>query len=534
MTARLLRTVVTIGFVLSTSSAFAQHTYYISKSLGSDSNTSTQAQSKSTPWAHATGMHGAASNAASYSIQAGDKFIFYGGDTWTNGDLGLNAFTNGTSTNCILPYGTGATSSCTYYGVDQTWYNSSVCGSSFCRPIWDCGGSACASWGSGQAAFAYMGCKYCVIDNIEMRGFYLSNGTAEFVYTDQEYVEVRNIYAHGWSHAAGATSQLASFFSCSTDAANCVGVLMDNNIIDGSDSSTQEMMWGSYGGGIERIFNNYYSYGPGFVSSWNFFYGNTVEYCTDSFDGNHGNCVFNGGPLSGNNVYQFNNVIRHTTSTCPGCVKLWFFGQSGANSSYVGYGFNNIEYDQDPANIVDYTPSSGTGSSWGTQYLFNNTIECGNDSTQSNCTYGATGGHPFTLSVQTNHWITSQTPCGPATCPNETNDLTQTVSQANSAGYNSTQTFAFAPTSATSPTVGAGVNNTSICTTLASLDAVAGAACQQDTTFGVMYNTSTRTLSQRATNARPTTGAWDQGAYEFTNLQSQAPQPPTLLQVTVQ
>jgi hypothetical protein len=71
--------------------AFAQHTYYISKSLGSDSASTTAAQSKSTPWAHFPCMHGATSVAAGYcaSIVAGDHFIHYGGDTWVAADLGI-------------------------------------------------------------------------------------------------------------------------------------------------------------------------------------------------------------------------------------------------------------------------------------------------------------------------------------------------------------------------------------------------------------------------------------------------------------
>src|SRR5579885_2327833 len=59
------------GFFLIPASAFAQHTYYISKATGSDSNTATQAQSKSTPWAHLPGMPSCTSNCASYRPQGG-------------------------------------------------------------------------------------------------------------------------------------------------------------------------------------------------------------------------------------------------------------------------------------------------------------------------------------------------------------------------------------------------------------------------------------------------------------------------------
>lgn len=133
MKALLLRTVIIAGFVLSASSVFAQHTYYISKSLGSDSNSATQAQSNSAPWAHLPGMPSCASSCASYSPVAGDQFILYGGDTWGKTDLGVLWTWGGTSGKPI------------YIGVDQTWFNSSVCGLSWCRPIWNCQTSPCTN-----------------------------------------------------------------------------------------------------------------------------------------------------------------------------------------------------------------------------------------------------------------------------------------------------------------------------------------------------------------------------------------------------
>src|SRR3984957_20427463 len=115
------------GFFLMSASAFAQHTYYISKSTGSDSNTSTLAQTKSTPWAHFPGMTGCTSACAAYTPVPGDHFILKGGDTWSAPDLGIYFQWSGTSSSRI------------YIGVDQTWY----AGSSWVRPGWTCGGTAC-------------------------------------------------------------------------------------------------------------------------------------------------------------------------------------------------------------------------------------------------------------------------------------------------------------------------------------------------------------------------------------------------------
>ena len=63
----------------STVSGPSDRCFYIAAS-GSDSSNGT---TESTPWAHAPGMIGCASTCASYSGQAGDHFVFKGGDSWS-------------------------------------------------------------------------------------------------------------------------------------------------------------------------------------------------------------------------------------------------------------------------------------------------------------------------------------------------------------------------------------------------------------------------------------------------------------------
>ena len=141
-------------FLLLSLPAFAQHTYYVSKSSGSDANTPTKATNKSTPWQHLPGMAGCRTGCAAisgwtgplgpgngYVPVPGDQFILYGGDTWTSTDLPLNWNGSGTG-QCV----TTPNSSCIYIGVDQTWYNASVCGSSWCRPTFDGGRSGIISY----------------------------------------------------------------------------------------------------------------------------------------------------------------------------------------------------------------------------------------------------------------------------------------------------------------------------------------------------------------------------------------------------
>ena len=497
------------SFTLSASSG---NIYYISKSAGLDTRTSTQAQNSATPWAHLPGMHGATSNAAAYTPVAGDSFILKGGDTWVASDLGATLFQNGSATNCVMPYGSGATSSCIYIGVDQTYYT----GASWTRPIWTCGGTACGS-GAGDN-FLYMGCRYCVVDNIEMTGLYDNAGSGgKYIFTDQEYVDAEHIYAHGWSHGVSTTSIPAAVFACDPSADGCLAVMFHDNVIDGSDTS-KDMMRAMLGGGVARFYNNEVSY---IVSAMDtvaagFVYGNTVENLVVSADGSHCNGLSTNS-LNGN-YYIFNNVIRHDGNHA--CVRSWMGQTDGANPSAVGYFFNNVMYDQtDNNNAIDITPSGGTGSNFGTYYIFNNSFECGNSGGWGGCTYGATGGHPYTGYFRTNVAIVGglSSICDAASCPNESNEkLYASVTAAVSGGYNNTSnTYALSPTGSAAG-IGTGTNNSSICTTLTSIDALTGAACQSDTQYGVAYSTSTHTISAgRITNARPPSGAWDVGAYQF-------------------
>lgn len=92
----------------------AAATYYVDSVTGSDANTSAQAMSRSTPWAHAPGMSGATGNAASYSTQPGDVFILKGGSKWTFADTSSDLLTVPASSltyrggqQLQVPWGTG-------------------------------------------------------------------------------------------------------------------------------------------------------------------------------------------------------------------------------------------------------------------------------------------------------------------------------------------------------------------------------------------------------------------------------------------
>jgi hypothetical protein len=115
------------------------------------------------------------------------------------------------------------------------------------------------------------------------------------------------------------------------------------------------------------------------------------------------------------------------------------------------------------------------------------------------------------------------------------NSVAQTKSAANAQGYSMGETDTFSPTLVTNSTVGAGLNETALCTAISTINATAGTACLSDTTYGVSYNSTNHTVSwpARTPIARPTVGPWDVGAYQFNASTSGQPNPPTGLAATV-
>ncbi len=80
------------------------------------------------------------------------------------------------------------------------------------------------------------------------------------------------------------------------------------------------------------------------------------------------------------------------------------------------------------------------------------------------------------------------------------------------------QSYAYAPTSSSGATVGAGTNLESLCDQIATSGlADAAAACRSDTTYGVGYDQVNHNVivPGRTPIPRPLTGPWDVGAYQW-------------------
>lgn len=474
--------------------AVAQHTYYISKTSGSDSNTSTQAQSKSAPWAHLPGMRTCTSSCASYSPVAGDRFILKGGDTWVSADLNVNWSWSGSSGSPI------------YIGVDKTWFT----GASWVRPIFDCQASMCASNNGNQ--ILQFG-SYVTIDNIELKGLKQNGSSISPIVLFADHTIVENCYFHGWSRAAGQSNNGNSFaivFNTSSGENLGVGNVAHDNVIDGSDT-TEDMMNGIEA--VETVYNNVIRYVvSGLLVDFTYVYNNLVEYESTSFAGDHCNGIFIFASFNGaTNIYAYNNIVRN--SNCPGGEVFWIATVS-PNVSYI---YNNVVYGAGRGIDVGAHPADGSGAVF---YAYNNTVEAGGIACVGN---GETPPR-MTINYENDHCING-TACDSngATCNNLGGNLNQTLAQADANisphfdQYTASETYAYSPVASTNSTVGAGNNLTSSCTgNLAAL-------CS-DTTYPE-YDSVNHVVTFRTTNAR--SGTWDIGAYEF--QVGNPPAPPTNL-----
>jgi hypothetical protein len=485
-------------------SSFAQHTYYISKSTGSDANTSAQAQSKSTAWAHLPGMPSCTSNCQSYKPVAGDRFILKGGDTWTASDLGIDWEWSGTSGSRI------------YIGVDQTWY----AGSSWVRPIFNCGSTSCVRQTYGNVI--WLAGNYTTIDNIEFTGYQQSGaGNLSAFYGNSN--EIENFYFHGWSRTAGSSAYNTFVNTNNTSSGGGIGSLFHDNVIDGSDSPNQDFMGGVLHG--DQVYNNVIRYVYNNNGGFNSVHGNLIEHNFISTSGDHCNMFFFQGIATGSVGYFYNNIVQHT-----GCGSTLYMLSNSSCTTCTGYVYNNVFWD---TNVSPEAITAGGHVPTGTYYFYNNTIAPFGTNCMGNGDSGGGGSSKSTTHYANNHCISTGAMCDGTgtTCVNDGTNLQQTAAVANANTsphfdqYTSSETYAYSPVASTNSTVGTGTNYTSMCSgTLAAL-------CS-DTTYPT-YDVLNHKVVMRTAVARPSSGSWNIGAYYYGGGGSPLVQPPTSLTLTV-
>lgn len=491
-------------------------TYYVSIGSGSDANTSTQAQSKSTPWAHAPGMHCATGTAASFSPAAGDSIIVKGGETYGNSCFMWQLPTNGTSGSPI------------YVGVDKTWY----AGGSWARPILNPGAAVIANNGNVMVDMV----NYTTFDNFEITGFYWTTASCSGVINctmlnmNQDTGQiVENLYIHGWTHAGTNTSTSNGVANGILTGSGSGTSVAHDIVIVGTDVSGDHSLTGFYGG-PPIVYNVYCKQVSScfITGSQSLVHDNHIEdigpaYCNVPTAGfcTHENGFEDNGDQG---LLFYNNVITNIGAG----LALWI----APNPGYTATMWNNVIYAVHDNQIMDMAPpvynatycrTGATGNDYCTtagNYIFkNNTVECGDDTTQyDQCQSGigaiGSGSIATSFLYQNNHFITATTASGcssgsghATSCTFATSNIVQTLATANGQGYTSGETYAFSPTASSNSTVGAGTNLTSSWPS----------GYSTNTTTNACANGSGNQTAcpARSPVSRPATGAWDVGAYSL-------------------
>lgn len=532
---------IAILFFLSVICGVSANTnYYIDYTNGLDTNNGT---SKSTPWKHAPGMVNCSNNCASYTgAGGGDSWVLKGCVTWPA---------------TVLPWAPSYQSEIAAVnvgGLDQTWWDNTVagCSTAWNRPIINAGGLAI--WGaSALLDFHNLGLNASYMELIG--GSFSGAGNGLQWGNTSTGGGWDHMYVHNVTWSGNTVDSCMLFFL----GGNSSIAFFTNNVVDLTDSvvggyTACYALYGSF----TTISNNIIKYvsngmvvggsSTGRTVHDNFItnIGPDLQYSAGGPGNYHGNCYEDNGATG--TSYFYNNVCQHmvNTGTASGSTLGWWFA-IGTTSTY--YVWNNILWDTANGNAVDIALPlvtsfsggcpSGSGSDGngnctpsGSFILLNNTVEAGPDSGPT--AFIQIPSNATSTQFINDHFITSATNLfsnGSGTVPEcnmgnannctQSNILQQSLSVANGQGFTSSEIYVFSPTNLSNSTVGTGTNLTSTGTgSLASL--------LNDTTYGCFEISSpyvTVSCPTRTSNARPSNGAWNIGAYQFTSVT--APSPPT-------
>ena len=333
-----------------------QNTYYIDNVSGSDSNSQSQARSKSTPWAHQPYM---ASFSGSYSHTPGDCFVFKGGDTWVFADRPT------------ITSGGSSTSKMDYYGTDPTWF----AGSSFTRPIFDIQANTATS-------VIHINANYVIWDDWEVVHSSCGvNETNQFaINTDRsnDPVYVTNNYIHSFSSPKSGCGSAGWFNVAIGDFgtfSGCTGKV-DNNVIDGSDGNTGYPATLGVIGPCSPITNNIFHDLCNAINSHSHLIAYNLIYNIGPWSSSVANCDALGG-LHENAVQidddsdVHDNVIYHMSNG--ELIQI----TPRANPAWpVSHIYNNVLYSNVPT-AIEIGTGGDPASTLGVLLVYNNTLECG-------------------------------------------------------------------------------------------------------------------------------------------------------------
>lgn len=409
--------------------------FYIDYAGGNDANAAT----KASPWKRDPYMVGWA---GTYSHQAGDAFIFKGGVTWPAGCFTM-AVTAG-----------GDSNGQDYHGIDATWYT----GGSWTNPVFDAQSTAI-----GQ--FMTFSADYVKVEKIHFTNFYWNSSTSAFGNADilmgsnSHLTFSANIHDK-WAHsniALDPTVEDVPVYLSSTsgshpwgDTQQIIGCLFQG-ATDGSADSRSAL----YGGGglVQNNTVSYLANGFRYQAANSNIIGNRIGPIVVTFDGTHENGVEDQNTFGGTVTVAGNYIF----DVCAVCAAI-----GGGNS--ITYCYNNIFEPGAARGIpLEVANQGGSNSSNGSYYVYNNALIC-SGSGDALPYYVPAGCSMNNFSIINNFAVSTAVSIGGS--GNNYTSSTNIILSATSAtadGYTSANLYA--PTSPTSPTVGAGTDLSSIFTT---------------------------------------------------------------------
>lgn len=535
--------------------------YYIAAN-GSDSNDGA-GEASGHPWAHAPGMGGCSGNCASNTPSSGTGYIFRGGDVWHLGNSSLSPYVGTCSSGICWSWRWGGSSSNPIYiGTDHGWYS----GSSYARPIFN-GDDTITTNTVASCTYDYFGdlvlnfnvsagADYIIYDDFEWTGLCYngqSGAMGSIITWGGTHVTAERLYFHGVTTEPGSSWPLYAFgqsgpgIGFGTAGDRCLF-----NVIDNSDGT-----WGNYGsypngadslGGVYNQCVGTFAYNvvhrvsdvfKGAVASAhdNLFYDDYDPDLAPGFNqsGQHGDLMFSNN--NGGNVQPpisfYNNVIYNVREG----VGVWL--QPTSSPTPLAYFFNNVMWNcyqqcyylsSNPGAVLFFynntgdstatmiVNSSSSNLAWSGTVHFSNGHYIGFSPAQLSSTYSCSGGASGTSCT----WLDDD----------PSSEIFQTTATAITQGYTTSNNYA--PTSSSGATVREGANYTSLCSTFSSDSALcygtSGGVSEQAGEGGMVAVWPAITPV-----ARPATGAWDSGAYQYSaGSSSNQPSAPTGLTASVQ
>jgi hypothetical protein len=428
------------------------------------------------------------------------------------------------------------------------------------NPLWTGSGfpASCAHTSSG--VLVGLGShSYVTFDNFEFTGVCWTgqagqNGAMLEVPGGATNIIVSNDYFHGWTMTSGASDNFPSIETfgsgASADFNQYVGI-----VVDGSDSphfpaGSSFCQWfsndsagcasgqGFNGSHVYDVHNSIVRYVSNIMVTGNChtMHDNVFEYLYDSFASgslqqhpNVMNCI---GGATGDNLYWYNNIMRHTHAT----ENVYFAVRTNI------YFFNNVMYDNMSSAVgliaggcIRFNNVSNSTQPTNA-YIYNNTF--GDSTCQLKFEVSNSPLTPWSgiAHFENNHLIGFSSLGGLYICStggvcdinDNGNEVYQTAATANAQGYTASNNYA--PGSGSAATVHGG-SAVSSCATFSPDSEICGGTSdgvfERNSAGGQIASFPAIPMVARGTS-------WDVGAYQYSGTVAQQPDPPSSLTAVVQ